>query len=92
MAAAGYPDFAVHKAEHEKLLRKLEKMKRTLIFGSYDKALVFDSVMEWTKRHNAAFDKPFGNFLRKYGTEPVQWKGRSETLKRSALRHQILDG
>ena len=92
MAAAGYPGFVVHKAEHEKLLQKLERMKRTVIFGCNDKAFVFDSVMEWTKRHDAAFDKPFGNFLRKHGTEPVQGKGRSETLRRSALRPQALDG
>jgi len=80
MAAAGYPGFAAHKAEHEKLLRKLERMKLTLVCGGYDNALVFDSVMNWAKRHAAAFDKPFSDFLRKHGTGPVQGNGRSKKL------------
>ncbi len=55
MAAAGYPALAAHKREHEKLLQKLERMKRTLVCGNYDNTDVFDFVMDWTKRHAAAF-------------------------------------
>jgi len=72
MAATGYPALAAHKAEHGKLLRKLERMKLTLVCGSYDNTLVFDSVVDWTKRHATAFDKPFGDFLRKHGTGPIR--------------------
>ncbi len=75
MATAGYPGFAAHKREHKKLLRKLKKMKRTLVCGSYDNALVFDVVTEWTKNHTDAFDKPFGDFVRERGIDPSQGGG-----------------
>jgi len=72
MAAAGYPGLTVHRAEHEKLLRKLERMKLSLVCGSYDNTVVFDSVVDWTKRHAADHDKPFGDFLRQHGSGSVR--------------------
>ena len=72
MAATGYPALAAHKREHEKLLRKLERMKRTLVCGGYDNTLVFDDVTEWTRNHAAAFDKPVTDFLRKHGSGPTR--------------------
>ena len=74
MSEAAYPGFAAHKREHEKFLRKLEMMKRTLICGDYDNALVSEFLTEWTRSHASAFDKPLGDFLRERATESS--KGR----------------
>lgn len=64
MLESGYPDFVPHRREHEKLLRSLTEMECTLVCGDYDNRRVFAFLTKWTNRHAAAFDKPFGNFLR----------------------------
>ncbi len=71
MTESGYPDFAAHKREHGKLLKNLDKMKRRLVCGEYDNALVADFLSGWTNNHAAAFDKPFGDFLRENGVESI---------------------
>ncbi len=63
MLDSGYPGFATHKREHEKLLLKLANMERTLICGEYDNRQVSEFLTDWMNHHVAAFDKPFGNFL-----------------------------
>lgn len=75
MTDAEYPGLAAHKRGHDELLRKLEKMKSTLICGDYDNALVTDFLTEWTKSHSASFDKPFGDFMRERGMDSVQRRG-----------------
>ena len=75
MAAAGYSEFTAHKREHAKLLRKLEKMKRTLVCGSYDNALVYGVITEWMHVHAGAFDRPFGDFLRERAPDPNHGRG-----------------
>ena len=69
MTEAAYPGFAAHKREHKTLLSELDGMRRTLICGSYDNALVSDFLTDWTRRHTASFDKPFGEFLHDHATE-----------------------
>ncbi len=59
--------FAVHKREHEKLLRKLNKMKRVLVCGRYDNAVVFDFLTEWIRNHATHYEKPLTDFLRERG-------------------------
>ena len=63
MLESGYPGFAGHKREHEKLLLKLADMERTLICGEYDNRQVSEFLTDWVNHHISAFDKPFGNFL-----------------------------
>src|SRR3990172_1471452 len=46
-----YPEAARHKKEHEALLRKLTKMKRTLVCSGYDNAMLFDLITDWQKNH-----------------------------------------
>lgn len=65
MARAAYPGYAVHKREHESLLGKLSRMRHTLVCGAYDNAVPHDYLTEWAGKHAAAFDKPFGDFLRR---------------------------
>lgn len=64
MLESGYSGFAVHKREHEKLLIKLANMEHTLICGDYDNRQVSEFLTDWMNHHVAAFDKPFGDFLR----------------------------
>lgn len=71
MTETGYPGFAAHKRQHRKLLENLDGMKRRLVCGEYDNALVADFLSEWTNDHTIAFDKPFGDFLRENGVESV---------------------
>ena len=75
MATAGFSEFAAHKREHANLLRKLEKMKRTLVCGSYDNAFVYGEITEWMDAHAGTFDRPFGDFLRESGTDANQGRG-----------------
>lgn len=68
MAEAAYPGFASHKRDHETLLGELDGMRRTLVCGGYDNVLVSDFLTDWTRRHTASFDKPFGDFMRDRAT------------------------
>ncbi len=71
MTRSGYPGFAAHRREHGKLLENLNDMEHRLVCGEYDNALVADFLSEWTNDHAAAFDKPFGDFLRENGVESI---------------------
>ncbi len=71
MTETGYPGFAAHKREHKKFLGNLDRMKHRLVCGGYDNTLVADFLSEWTNDHAAAFDKPFGDFLRENGVESI---------------------
>ena len=71
MTKTGYPGFAAHKREHRKFLDDLDGMKRRLVCGEYDNALVAGFLSEWTFDHATAFDKPFGDFLRENGVESI---------------------
>lgn len=72
MEKAGYPGLAIHKREHETILRNLETLRRTLVCGSYDNDLVFDFIMDWSENHAKYFDSVFGEFLKKQKTGPSQ--------------------
>lgn len=72
MVETEYPGFAGHKREHEKLLVRLGRLKRTLACSNYDNSLVAEFLTEWAESHAADFDKPFGDFLREHGVTPVQ--------------------
>lgn len=63
MLKTGYPRSAAHKWAHDALLRKLDRMKHTLVCGDYDNALVFDFMTKWLKTHSATYDKHFNKFL-----------------------------
>ncbi|HEB79244.1 MAG TPA: hypothetical protein ENI79_02055 [Rhodospirillales bacterium] len=73
MIEAGYLGygFATHKRKHKELQRNLDKMRRTLVCGGYDSAMVADFLTEWMKRHATNFDKPFGDFVRRGGTKTI---------------------
>lgn len=75
MARTGFPGITAHKKEHRKLLNNLNQLKRTLVCGRYDNALVADYLTEWMKSHATDFDKPFGKFLKEQGIDISQREG-----------------
>ena len=70
-----YPEFPAHKREHEMLFQILAKMKRTLVCGDYDNAIMFDFLKVWSTNHSAVFDRPFGEFLLERGMESAKKNG-----------------
>lgn len=71
MRESEYPFFAAHKREHEKLLRTLAKMERTMICGKYDNRQVSEFLADWMDRHVVTFDKPFSDYVRERGADGI---------------------
>jgi hypothetical protein len=75
MDVVGYPEAAPHKKEHKDLLRKLIKLKRTLVCSGYDNAMLFDLITDWKMNHVPRFDEPFGRYLHEFETNSTRVKG-----------------
>lgn len=67
MDLSGFTDAQAHKQDHERVLRHLDKMMRTLVCSRYDNTQVAEFLETWADDHALAFDKPFGDFLRTHG-------------------------
>ncbi len=63
MDLSGFPDAAAHKRDHELVLRRLDRMRHTLVCGRYDNTQVAEFLQGWIDQHTSAFDKHFGRYL-----------------------------
>jgi len=64
MSAAGYPDYAAHKAEHEALTRQVESFQSELRTGqSVITVQVLHFLKTWLERHIVASDQKYAPFL-----------------------------
>jgi hemerythrin len=74
MSQFGYPEYAVHKSQHDKLMQHLERLAED--FHNGELLLSFAIVLDlkgWAMVHIEKFDKPMGAFLKKRNgveTEP----------------------
>lgn len=75
MDVVGYPEAALHKKEHEDLLRKLMELKRTLVCSGYDNAMLFELITNWKRNHIPRFDEPFGRYLHELEMNSTRGKG-----------------
>ena len=70
MREAGYPDFEVHKAIHEKFISDFNELKKNLESESsnYTKSVYTNQiVVDWILEHIQEMDKAFGRFLSSEG-------------------------
>lgn len=64
----GYPDTAVHKAQHAEFVERVSDFRQR--FASGDAALsieVLDFLSGWVKNHIQVSDRAFGPFLNSFG-------------------------
>jgi len=64
MILSGYAKAEAHNRDHAMALKKLEKLKNTLVCGRYDNADVAEFLESWVDDHTRDFDKPLEIFLR----------------------------
>jgi hemerythrin len=68
MKRANYPDFASHKAEHEKLKNEIAKMLKNAEGGDSGVSMeLSDFLREWLKTHILQRDKQYSGHLRTAG-------------------------
>lgn len=66
MDAGEYPDYAVHKKEHDALLFEVEDFIKKFDQGEIESSLVITVVNrlgDWTRNHIRIRDKAFGSYL-----------------------------
>jgi hemerythrin len=66
MDVVACPEAVRHRKEHKELLRRLTRMRRTLVCSGYDNAVLFDLITDWQKNHIPRFDEPLGKRLREF--------------------------
>lgn len=68
LAGTGYPDTALHRAEHEKLLEQVDQFQKDFATGHAQISVeLMEFLRTWIANHILQTDSRYGNFLNNKG-------------------------